>query len=379
MPLLIISISVIPSLLMDKGTDEIIHLGIVDQTSLISQSFKKNLLDKYFIESGRSKYWVTNYKNKNDAKTALQEKSIDAIMIIPDDILASSNATYFAKSISNFIMIKELNQTLSETVISKRIADKGIDADLAHELGRRVNMALFEVNKKGEVTEGNELMVLLGPFFFVFLLAMAVFINGQLLLRSVMEERTNRMIEMLLSTVSPKEIMFGKILGLGSLGLVQITVYVLMGIGFGLYKGFEVVQMNELPVLFGYFITGYFFFASIYATVGTLFDTEQDAQQSMSIISIIAMIPVIGSFYFMANPNALITKVLSFFPPMTPFMMILRIGIEAAETWEIILTLLIMITCIWIMMHLAGKIFKTSLLMFGKRATFPEIWKWLKA
>jgi len=128
-----------------------------------------------------------------------------------------------------------------------------------------------------------------------------------------------------------------------------------------------------------YFITGYFFFASIYATVGTLFDTEQDAQQSMSIISIIAMIPVIGSFYFMANPNAAITKALSFFPPMTPFMMILRIGIDAAETWEIFLTLLMMIIFIWIMMNMAGKIFKTALLMYGKRVTFPEIWRWINA
>ncbi len=379
MPLLIISISIIPSLLMDKGSDETISLGIVEQTQLISEGFELNLQDKYHTLSGESKYWVTNFNLLNNAKTALQEKSIDAIMIIPKDILDSSKATYYAKSISNFNIIKELNQTLTETVISKRIADKGVDAELVHTIGRPVNMALFEVSKEGEVTEGNEMMVLLGPFFFVFLLAMAVFINGQLLLRSVMEERTNRMVEILLSAVSPKEIMVGKILGLGSLGLVQITVYVLMGIVFGLYKGVDVVRLDELPILFAYFITGYFFFASIYATVGTLFDTEQDAQQSMSIISIIAMIPVIGSFYFMANPNAAITKALSFFPPMTPFMMILRIGIDAAETWEIFLTLLMMIIFIWIMMNMAGKIFKTALLMYGKRVTFPEIWRWINA
>lgn len=379
MPLLIISISIIPSLLMDKGSDETISLGIVEQTQLISEGFELNLQDKYHTLSGESKYWVTNFNLLNNAKTALQEKSIDAIMIIPKNILDSSKATYYAKSISNFNIIKELNQTLTETVISKRIADKGVDAELVHTIGRPVNMALFEVSKEGEVTEGNEMMVLLGPFFFVFLLAMAVFINGQLLLRSVMEERTNRMVEILLSAVSPKEIMVGKILGLGSLGLVQITVYVLMGIVFGLYKGVDVVRLDELPILFAYFITGYFFFASIYATVGTLFDTEQDAQQSMSIISIIAMIPVIGSFYFMANPNAAITKALSFFPPMTPFMMILRIGIDAAETWEIFLTLLMMIIFIWIMMNMAGKIFKTALLMYGKRVTFPEIWRWINA
>jgi len=123
MPLLIISISIIPSLLMDKGSDETISLGIVEQTQLISEGFELNLQDKYHTLSGESKYWVTNFNLLNNAKTALQEKSIDAIMIIPKNILDSSNATYYAKSISNFNIIKELNQTLTETVITKRIAE----------------------------------------------------------------------------------------------------------------------------------------------------------------------------------------------------------------------------------------------------------------
>jgi len=242
-----------------------------------------------------------------------------------------------------------------------------------------VNMDIYEVNKEGDVTKGNDFMVLLGPFFFVFLLAMAVFINGQLLLRSVLEERTNRMVEILLSTVSPKELMTGKILGLGSLGIVQIFFYISMGMTFGFYRGIEVVRLDELPLLFIYFITGYFFFAAIYATLGSLFDNEQDAQQSMSIVSIIAMTPVIGSFYFLSNPNALITKILSFLPPMTPFMMILRIGSGAAELWEMVATIVLMILSVWGMMIMAGKIFKTALLLYGKRITIPEIWHWLKA
>ena len=173
--------------------------------------------------------------------------------------------------------------------------------------------------------------------------------------------------------------MTGKILGLGMLGMVQVLFYLSMGIGFGLYNGMEIVKIDELPLLFIYFFSGYFFFASIYATLGTLFDNEQDAQQTMGIVSIIAMVPLIGSFYFMNNPEALITKVLSFVPPMTPFMMILRISSGAAETWEIVATTVLMILSVWGMMVLAGKIFRTALLMYGKRATLPEIWRWIRA
>ena len=379
MPLIFMVFSIIPAMLMDKGGDSEVKVGIVNHARQITSKFKKNIGNKYQFDDGKPKYWIFDYENFDEAKTALQEKTIDAIMVIPAGIMDTSKSKYFARSLSNFKVIDELRNTLSHTVILQRMADQGVAVEMAESISKRVRMDTFEVNKEGDLTKGNELMVLLGPFFFVFLLVMAVFINGQLLLRSVIEERTNRMVEILLSTVSARELMTGKILGLGSLGMVQILFYLSIGVIFGMVKGIEIVRFDELPILFIYFLTGYFFFASIYATLGTLFDNEQDAQQSMTIVSIIAMVPLMGSFYFMSNPTALVTKILSFVPPMTPFMMILRITSDAAEPWEIAATVVLMIVSVWGMMTLAGKIFQTALLMYGKRATLPEIWRWIRA
>ena len=379
MPLIFMVFSIIPAMLMDKGGDSEVKVGIVNHAEHIASKFKNNIGNKYQFDDGKPKYWIFDYENFDEAKTALQEKTIDAIMVIPAGIMDTSKSKYFARSLSNFKVIDELRNTLSHTVILQRMENQGVAVEMAESISKRVKMDTFEVNKEGKLTEGNELMVLLGPFFFVFLLVMAVFINGQLLLRSVIEERTNRMVEILLSTVSARELMTGKILGLGSLGMVQILFYLSIGVIFGMVKGIEIVRFDELPILFIYFLTGYFFFASIYATLGTLFDNEQDAQQSMTIVSIIAMVPLMGSFYFMSNPTALVTKILSFVPPMTPFMMILRITSDAAEPWEIAATVVLMIVSVWGMMTLAGKIFRTALLMYGKRATLPEIWRWIRA
>ena len=379
MPLIFMVFSIIPAMLMDKGGDSEVKVGIVNHAEHIASKFKNNIGNKYQFDDGKPKYWIFDYENFDEAKTALQEKTIDAIMVIPAGIMDTSKSKYFARSLSNFKVIDELRNTLSHTVILQRMENQGVAVEMAESISKRVKMDTFEVNKEGKLTEGNELMVLLGPFFFVFLLVMAIFINGQLLLRSVIEERTNRMVEILLSTVSARELMIGKILGLGSLGMVQILFYLSIGVIFGMVKGIEIVRFDELPILFIYFLTGYFFFASIYATLGTLFDNEQDAQQSMIIVSIIAMVPLMGSFYFMANPTALVTKILSFVPPMTPFMMILRISSDAAEPWEIAATVVLMIVSVWGMMTLAGKIFRTALLMYGKRATLPEIWRWIRA
>lgn len=379
MPLIFMVFSIIPAMLMDKGGDSEVKVGIVNHAEHIASKFKNNIGNKYQFDDGKPKYWIFDYENFDEAKTALQEKTIDAIMVIPAGIMDTSKSKYFARSLSNFKVIDELRNTLSHTVILQRMENQGVAVEMAESISKRVKMDTFEVNKEGKLTEGNELMVLLGPFFFVFLLVMAIFINGQLLLRSVIEERTNRMVEILLSTVSARELMTGKILGLGSLGMVQILFYLSIGVIFGMVKGIEIVRFDELPILFIYFLTGYFFFASIYATLGTLFDNEQDAQQSMIIVSIIAMVPLMGSFYFMSNPTALVTKILSFVPPMTPFMMILRISSDAAEPWEIAATVVLMIVSVWGMMTLAGKIFRTALLMYGKRATLPEIWRWIRA
>lgn len=379
MPLIIMAFSILPAMLMDKGGDSEVKVGIVNHAGQITTDFKKNIERKYQLEDEKPKYWFFDYENFEDAKAELLEKSVDLVMVIPAGIMDTANAAYYARSLSNFKVMDELRNTLSHTVILMRMSEQGVAVKMAESISKRVRMDTFEINKEGELTEGNELMVLLGPFFFVFLLVMAVFINGQLLLRSVIEERTNRMVEILLSTVSARELMTGKIFGLGLLGMVQILFYLAMGVIFGMTKGIEIVRFDELPILFIYFLTGYFFFAAIYATLGTLFDNEQDAQQSMSIVSIIAMVPLMGSFYFMANPTALVTKILSFVPPMTPFMMILRISSDAAEPWEIAATIVLMILSVWGMMILAGKIFRTALLMYGKRATLPEIWRWIRA
>lgn len=378
MPLFIMAISIIPALVMEDSGDTEIRVGLINDNPDINEIYKNHMDETYRLKSDTPKYVFIYYEDFEEAEPYLQDKTLDAVVAIPEGILDSTNAALYARSLNNIIVIDDLHDGLVHTIMMKRLTDQGLDIKVAENASKRVRMETFEVNEEGKLTEGNELLMIMGPFFFLFLLVMAVFINGQLLLRSVMEERTNRMVEILLSTVSSRELMTGKILGLGMLGMVQIMFYLLMGIGFGLYQGMEIVKFDELPLLFIYFFSGYFFFAAIYATLGTLFDNEQDAQQSMGIVSIIAMVPLIGSFYFMNNPEALITKILSFVPPMTPFMMILRISSGTTETWEILATILLMILSVWGMMVLAGKIFRTALLMYGKRATLPEIWRWIR-
>lgn len=378
MPLLVLGISVVSTMFMQDSGDTKTNIGLVHTDDNFVSELKSYMSESHRLKSNDPQFIFINYRSFDVAMPDLQNKLIDAIIIIPTGILDTASATLYARSLNNILMIENVQAGIAHTVTWQRLTLHGLDREAAKKASQKANLKTFEVDEEGQLTKGNELMMFFGPFFFVFLLVMAVFINGQLLLRSVIEERTNRMVEILLSSVTSRELMSGKILGLSLLGLAQICFYLLMGMAFGIYKGIEIVHLKDLPLLFIYFLAGYFFFASIYATLGTLFDNEQDAQQTMGIVSIIAMVPLIGSFYFLNNPSSLITRLLSFFPPMTPFMMILRINGANVEVWEIIVSIIVMVFSVWGMMILAGKIFRTALLMYGKRITFPEIIRWIK-
>ena len=162
------------------------------------------------------------------------------------------------------------------------------------------------------------------------------------------------------SSVSPDDLMAGKILGLGMLGLVQMMFYLLLGFVIAYFRDIPIIDLNQFPVFMIYFITGYLFYSAIYATMGTFFNSEQEAQQSSGLIGIIAVLPVVFSSYFITNPGSNFTIFLSYFPPVTPFMMILRLGTGTVEMIEIIITTFILIICCWGMLIFSGKIFGIS-------------------
>jgi ABC-2 type transport system permease protein len=246
-------------------------------------------------------------------------------------------------------------------------------------LSRKIEFETYEVDELGETTEGDELSSFLIPYLFLMILFMTVFMSGQLLLRSVMEERTSRTIEILLSSVTPDEIMKGKILGLGALGMVQMVFYLIVGLTITHYKGWASVELPQIPSFLIFFMTGYLFYAAIFAAMGTFFTSEQEAQQSSGVISLVAVLPMVFASYFITNPSSTFTIAITYVPPLTPFMMIIRLGTGTVGLNEIIYATILMVLSCWFMLKLSGKIFRTAILLYGKKITLKEIFKWVRA
>jgi len=205
-----------------------------------------------------------------------------------------------------------------------------------------------------------------------------VLTSGQLMIRSVVEEKSNRVIEVLLSSCSTTDLMVGKILGLSGLGILQVLIWGSIGLAISLKTGSTTFLAGNLLLSSVYFVLGYTMFAAIFVGVGSPVTTEQEAQQITTYVSLSLVFPIVLAVPMMQNPDSLLIKILTFFPLMTPSFMLMRIPIQMPHLWEILTTIGILIISTVFCMWAAGKIFRVAILVYGKRPSLAELYQWIR-
>ena len=381
LPFFMAGIMYLPTILMDMEPEDVTEIGLVYDDGLndLLERFQTQVNATFMLQDGNSQFQFSRFDEEQEALDSVLSKGIGGYIFIPSSVLDTGQINYYSLSLSNIKIYSNLRRTLNQVVIEQRMLDQNIDVALVGQMSRRIDFETFELDEMGEASEGDELSSFLVPYLFLMILFMTVFMSGQLLLRSVMEERTSRTIEILLSSVTPDELMRGKILGLGALGMTQMIFYLAVGLSATYYKGWAAIEFSQIPIFLIYFVTGYLFYAAIFAAMGTFFTSEQEAQQSSGVISIIAVLPIAFASYFITNPGSAFTIGSSYIPPLTPFMMIIRLGTGSVDFPEIIYTTLLMVLSCWVLLKLSGKIFRTAVLLYGKKVTVKEVMKWIRA
>ena len=380
LPILIGGMTYLPTILIDLEPENSTNVGLVysDDISLLVKRFQNQTYSGLTLKNGLPQFQFIRFGSEEEALDSVLNNRIDAYMYIPSSILDTGKVSYYSRSLSNIKIYTNLRRVLNQLVVEQRMLNQNIDLALVKSLNKKIDFQTFELDDFGEASKGNEFSSFLVPYLFLMILFMTVFMSGQLLLRSVMEERTSRTIEILLCSVTPDELMRGKILGLGALGTVQMLFYLIMGLLATKYKGWAMIEYSQIPFFLIYFLTGYLFYAAIFAALGTFFTSEQEAQQSSGIISIIAVLPIAFASYFISNPGSSFTIASSYFPPLTPFIMIIRLGTESVGMNEIFLTTVLMVFSCWFLLKIAGKIFRTAILLYGKKITIKEVLNWIQ-
>jgi ABC-2 type transport system permease protein len=219
------------------------------------------------------------------------------------------------------------------------------------------------------------------PYALSFFLIMTVFVSSGYLLRSVAEEKETRVVEIVISSVRPMELMAGKVAGLGALGLTQVLIWLLSAVAFSggavallAAAGAFLIPFRVLILGVVYYLLGYTVYAILMAGIGALGTTMQESQQLAGIFSFFAAIPYMLSGFLFVNPNALIARVLSFFPLTASTMMMLRLPLAEVPWVDVAGSIAVLVVFIPLALWVGAKLFRVGLLIYGKRPTLKEMW-----
>jgi len=287
---------------------------------------------------------------------------------------------YLAENVGNIKLQERFSRAIEDVVMEKRFRDQNIDPSLMKKLVANIDVKSIKLSQKGEEKESGFVETFFSAYVVIMMMFFLVLTSGQLLIRSVVEEKSNRVIEVLLSSCSAQDLMTGKILGLSALAIFQLLIWGVMGLAVSLqFRGVTIIAPENLLASVGYLVFGFLLYAGIFVAVGSPVTTEQEAQQLTGYVTIFLISPIVFVLPVMQNPDSVLVRVLSYFPLLTPTLMVLRIAVQMPPWWEILATLGVLAVSSLFMMWVAGKIFRTAILVYGKRPTIPELIRWVRA
>jgi ABC-2 type transport system permease protein len=281
----------------------------------------------------------------------------------------------------------QMESAVRAALIRQQLTARGVSDAQMHALMKDTTLNTMQV-KNGAVVSSDSERSFLGAYGLIIVLYASVLIYGINIARSVVEEKTSRIFEVLLSTASSDSLMLGKLLGVGAVGLTQMGIW---GALLVFYAGSAMaatqgihglgslgITRAELAFFAVFFLGGFFLYSGLAAALGSSVSGEQEVQQFSFILISPLVVSVVLLPYVLANPNSTTAVVLSLLPPFAPIIMYMRICAQMPPAWQVALSVVLLFGSVWGMVWLAARIYRVGVLMYGKRATLPEMIRWLR-
>jgi ABC-2 type transport system permease protein len=398
-PLLMFGVTVVPTMLANRGSNEIKHIVVVgdrDTAELIRSRIEQEqekprektdskLGQKRSLPAANFSVVVSTNtaEAEREALTAkVKAKELDAFLWATPDAIKARKLDFVTNDVSSFLDNDGLGSTVNDALRRQALKNKGLKED-------EIEASLGSVQVAPQSPLGknapNPQVMFIATLGLVMVMYVTVLLYGVNVMRSILEEKTSRIMEVMLSTASAKDLMAGKILGVGAVGLTQVGIWAVTA---GIFSGgaligaaamIKGVLSVKLLIYFGvYFLLGYALYSTLCAAVGSMVNSEQEAQQMQFLV----MMPMVLSVIFIVNifqhPSSPLAIFGSLFPFTAPLVMFSRIALDSAPRLQIALSMAIMVATIYGMVVLCGRIYRVGILMYGKKPNLPEILKWIK-
>lgn len=406
-PFLFAALVFVPLWLSTIKGDEVRNIAIIDTTGKYAQLFENNE-SYHFVHSNKT---LDDYRRNSD-------KEIFAFLSITDDLLNNPKAaTLYSEKQVPVELSRLVNQTLSKQLESEKLASFNIPnlKEIIRESKINFNVQTIKWSEDGQESTSSATVASVIGMVFTFIIYMFIMMYGAMVMQGVMEEKTNRIIEVMISSVRPFDLMMGKIIGISFVGLTQVFLWgiittVLVSVGGLMFSGgadmsalqagpqMGMVDTNALASSSGneimgiinsiniaeigisfiiYFIGGYMLYASIFAAIGSAVDSQEDTQQFMAPVTIFMIFALYAGIYSMENPDGPLAFWCSMIPFTSPIVMMVRIPFEI-PLWEKLLSVSLLYASAIGIVWLSAKIYRVGILMYGKKPSIKEMVKWIK-
>jgi ABC-2 type transport system permease protein len=392
-PIILASTVIIPILVSGVNKDEIKNIYVIDESGKVGSHFAVPAKEDEKKAKSRYHFTVLSLEGTSAGKLSdsvrkmIVAKWIDGALIIPADVISSNSekATLKLRNTSDFSLQSKVGDMYDNAVREERLKAKGIEPAVVAEATEKADLDVVKVSAESDAKDSGASFA--AGYITGMLLYISLLIYGSLLMQSVIEEKSSRIIEILASSITPKELLLGKILGIGLAGMLQVSIWSLL---------LAVVSFGALPAIAGalgglgalapinflyfvlYFVGGFLIFSTLYATAGSTVEQASDAQQIAMPITILVIIPIVLLSSVIESPASTSSIILSLIPFFTPILMMGRIFSETPPLWQIGLSFVIMGATFWIILTFAAKIYRTGILMYGKKYTLKEVLKWVR-
>lgn len=406
-PLIFVGIFALVAYLSSVNNDTVRTISVLDESGLFADDF---------VSSPHTVYKMLQGVPLKEAKEQAEKEEVYGLLYIPkasDLESLSKRITFYSKDSPSISMMQDINRLLENKVNVLKLREAGIDSQTIRDLHIKIsaNQETFQGRETSKMSSGLKLIFGGAAGYLLF---MFIIIYGNMIMRSVIEEKTSRVIEVIISSVKPRVLLLGKILGTTLAGLTQFLIWVVLilvlmmavssmfgidmtaatpsqqmvqqSVDGGAQQLVQdvMVEINNLPIVnliimfILFFVGGYLLYASLYASVGAAVDSETDTQQFMMPILMPLILAVyVGLFTVIDNPHGTVSQIFSYIPFTSPVVMLMRIPF-GVPLWQQLISVVLLFLTFFGTVWFASKIYRVGILMYGKKPTYKEIFKWLK-
>jgi len=394
-PIVMILLLVLPTLIQTMSGDRVRQFLVYDETGAVGQE----------LVAGDSVYYQMTDVDPDSLRQLLMQGEIEGYLVIPHELLdGNGSAVFYHGGTAGITVTSRIRSDVQRVVRDIRLDRLDTPPEVRRILADRVNTENLTITAEGEEAADSGFYMVLG-FIMGFIIYGAMFGYGAVIMRSVMEEKTSRIVEVIASSVRPFELLMGKVIGVAMLGLTQFIIWAVAGavllaaagpvITLFIGAGPETAEAADaaaeaasfsIPaigpmiwisfVLF--FLLGFLIYSSLFAAVGSAVDQESDSQQLQLPIIMLIIIPLMFLFPVSDDPASTLAVTLSMVPFFAPILMPVRMAVLQIPIWQFGATVLLMILTFILLMWMSARIYRTGILMYGKKASFRELWRWMR-